>query len=260
MDNLNRYPFEGISPLSILYNPSIVGRRHMRSRHSHALILKLRGATNYSAGGHNWLLSAGQVLFVEKGSSYYIEEITPGYSYVVNFDCPGQFPSPLFLLPLSADYDLSATAEGMYNAWQKENIYHTLALLYTLIAKATAAMEKSYTSSREKQLLAPVMAYLKEHLTDPELRVEDLSRLADISDAYLRRIFKKQYGISPSGYVTRERIRLAKDFLLRIDNIRITEVAEKVGYHDPLYFSRLFKKQTGLSPTEYCTLHQNTLF
>lgn len=260
MDNLDRYPFMGLTLLSILYNPSIVGRRHMRSRHSHALILKLRGATKYSAGDQHWLLSAGQVLFVKKGSSYYIEEISPGYSYVVNFDGPGQFPNAVSLLPLPADYDLSASAERMYNAWQKENVYHTLALLYTLITKTTAAMEKNYTSSREKQLLDPVMAYLKEHLTDPELKLEELPRLAGISDTYLRRIFKKQYGVSPSGYVTRERVRLAKDFLLRIDNIRITEVAEKVGYHDPLYFSRLFKKQTGLSPTEYCTIHQNTLF
>lgn len=260
MDNLNRSPFLGIIPGSMLYSPSIIGKRHMRERTSHALILKLQGTTEYRTESKQYLLSPGQILFVEKGSSYFIREVTSGYSLVVNFDCPGKFDSPVSQLPLPPDYDLASLAERLHNAWQKENIYEVLGILYHLFHKSASATKKGYTSSREKQLLDPVMAYLKEHLTDPELSVDVLPRLAGVSEAYLRRIFKKQYGISPASYVIRERVRLAKDFLLRIDGIRIGEVAEKVGYHDPLYFSRLFKKQTGLSPTEYCRSHMEILF
>jgi len=103
------------------------------------------------------------------------------------------------------------------------------------------------------------MAYLLAHLTEPDLELSRLSRLASVSDAYLRRVFKKQYGIGPAGYVIRERIRLAKS-LLESGGGRVSQVAVQVGYRDPLYFSRLFKKQTGLSPTEYIRRHREDLF
>lgn len=260
MDDMNKHPFQGLIPISILRSPSIVGKRQMRGRHSHAIIIKLQGTTEYSAGKQQWLLSPGQILFVAKGSHYSIREVTPGYSYVVNFDCPGAFDTPVFKLPLPPDYDPAPIAERMYNAWQKESLYSVLSILYGLLHRSETALVRGYTSSREKQLLEPVMAYLKEHLTDPNLALEELPRLAGVSDAYLRRVFKKQYGIAPAAYVIRERIRLAKDFLLRIDGIRVAEVAEKVGYSDPLYFSRLFKKQTGLSPTQYCKANIDSLF
>lgn len=260
MDNLNKHPFQGLIPSSILRSPSIVGKRQMCGRHSHAIIIKLQGTTEYRTETQQWLLSPGQILFVEKGSHYFIREVIPGYSYVVNFECSGKFHAPVFQLPLPPDYDLESTAERMYNAWQKENLYSVLSTLYGLLHKSENALMRGYTSPREKQMLEPVMAYLKDHLTDSDLALEALPRLAGVSDAYLRRIFKKQYGIAPAGYVIRERIRLAKDLLLRIDGIRIAEIAEKVGYNDPLYFSRLFKKQTGLSPSQYSKANINNLF
>lgn len=260
MDNLDKQQFLGLIPSSMLYSPSIVGKRHMRSRPSHALIIKLQGTTEYTTENRQWLLSPGQILFVEKGSSYFIRQITTGYSFVINFDAPEKFTAPVFQLPLPPEYDLASLAEQLHNAWQKGNVYHTLGILYGLFHKSATFTENAYTSSREKQQLTPVMAYLKEHLTDPDLTLEKLPRLAGVSDAYLRRIFKKQYGIAPAGYVIRERIRLAKDFLLRIDGIHIAEVAEQVGYRDALYFSRLFKKHTGLSPSEYAKSYVNTLF
>ena len=260
MDNLDTSPFLGIIPTSMLYSPSIIGMRHMGSRPSHAVIIKLEGTTEYSTANQQWLLSAGQILFVEMGSSYFIREITPGHSLVVNFHCPGKFPASVFALPLPLDYDVVSLAERLHNAWQKDHAYSAMSILYGLFQKAASVQKNSYISPREKKLLDPVMAYLKEHLTDPDLSLDILPGLAGVSDAYLRRIFKKQYGIAPASYVIRERIRLAKDFLLRIDGIRIAEVAAKVGYHDPLYFSRLFRKQTGLSPSEYCKMHIDSLF
>lgn len=260
MDNPNTHPFQGLIPSSILRSPSIVGRRQMRGRSSHAIIIKLQGTTEYSTENRQWLLSPGQILFVEKGSHYSIREVTPGCSYLINFDCPGKFDSPVFMLPLPPDYDPVPTAERMYSAWQKENLYNVLGILYGLLHRSETASVRGYTSSREKLLLEPVMAYLKDHLTDPDLNLEKLPQLAGVSDAYLRRIFKKQYGIAPAGYVIRERIRLAKDFLLRIDGIRIAEVSAKVGYSDPLYFSRLFKKHTGLSPTQYSKAYLDAMF
>ena len=60
--------------------------------------------------------------------------------------------------------------------------------------------------------------------------------------------------------MTGQRIRLAKQMLANSHTERIAEIALKVGYKDSLYFSRLFKKQTGITPTEYAEMYQQELF
>ena len=257
MDRFEKQPFQGIVPGSILPDRSIVGKREMKARRSHGFIIKLRGVTEYRNTQGCWLLEAGQILFVEKGSSYFIREVDPGYSYVVNFECDSKFPSSIYRLPFPVGFDISPLAEKMYRCWQKEDSYGALAALYGLLSKTVTA---SYASGREKQLLEPVVSYLSANLTDPELSLDALPALAGVSDAYLRRIFKKQYGIGPAGFVIRKRIALARQLLVSGERYNVADVATMTGFKDPLYFSRCFKKQLGLSPTAYCKAYAEDLF
>ena len=69
---------------------------------------------------------------------------------------------------------------------------------------------------------------------------------------YLYSLFKKEFGISPQEYILELRIEKAK-LLLRDTSrdISVAETAFEVGYSDPLYFSRIFHRKTGFSPTEF---------
>lgn len=253
---MGSFPFQGIILRSVLRDMSIVGRRQMLSRRFHGFIIKLRGVTEYCMGSACWLLEPGQILFVPKGSSYFIREVEPGYSYVVNFDCPSA--PAMARLPLPKGMDITQSAEKLFNSWQRENPYATLCCLYQLLEKVCT--EQPYSSPREKRLLEPVLQYLRQHLTDPELDVSELASLAGVSQVYLRRVFKKQLGFSPSSFVIRERLRRAEHLLLSDRSLSVTQVAAQVGYRDPLYFSRLFKKQLGSSPAQYRQAHQDELF
>ena len=253
------YPIQGIVPISILKDLSKVGRRQMDCRRSHGFIIKLQGTTEYCCGDDSWLLSAGQVLYVSQGASYFIREVEPGYSYVVNFICTEHPQVPIEKLQFPRGFDITPQAEKLYNSWQKRNgAYGALSQLYALLAKSVS-LQESYTSTCEKRRLTPVLEYLQAHLSDPELPVGQLSTMAGVSDVYLRRLFQKQFDMAPAAFVTRERMTLAKG-LLENETLSIAEVALQSGYRDPLYFSRLFKKQTGLSPSEYRKQHMDTLF
>ena len=250
--------FQGIMPHSILKDLSKVGRRQMDCRRSHGFILKLQGSTEYCCGKDTWLLSAGQVLYVSQGASYFIREVEPGYSIVINFSCVEHPEEALQKLRFPQGFDMKPLAEKIYNSWQKEGSYSALANLYTLLSKIVSHQEE-YISTREKQLLEPVLAYLQENLQDPEFPVGKLQALAGVSEVYLRRMFKKQFGVAPAAYLIRERMKLAKS-LLENEEMSVSQVALESGYRDALYFSRLFKKQTGLSPTEYRKQHMDALF
>ena len=68
--------------------------------------------------------------------------------------------------------------------------------------------------------------------------------------SYLHRIFKAATGASPQEYLLDLRIRKACDLLQRTD-LSVSIISRSVGYEDTLYFSRLFKKKKGVSPTGY---------
>ena len=71
-----------------------------------------------------------------------------------------------------------------------------------------------------------------------------------INRSYLYTVFKDKSGISPKEYLTRFRVRQAKS-LLKETALPVSAVAASVGYEDNLYFSKVFRRVSGISPTEY---------
>jgi len=89
--------------------------------------------------------------------------------------------------------------------------------------------------------------------TDPEFKVvETIERLGYNAD-YMRRLFKQETGITPTDFLTEKRIENAKKLLStsRTPEIAISEVAYLSGFYDSNYFTRVFKKVTGVLPTQY---------
>lgn len=253
--------FQGMVIQSVFKDRSVGGSRAMNGRLFHGFLIKLQGETEYFDGEKTLLLSPGDVLFVPQNASYAIREVTPGYSCVVNFDsCPGW--EKLQKLPIPAEVDVEAFAEKLYRSWQKEGgAYGALAQVYSFLDKVVSATRaKEYLSSSERHFLLPVMAYLEENLADPGLQVESLAKKAGISQVYLRRLFKKKYGMSPASYITRERMREAKRLLENGKEMTVQSVALQVGYRDALYFSRTFRKHFGVSPSEYYRQYIHNIF
>lgn len=83
-----------------------------------------------------------------------------------------------------------------------------------------------------------------------EISIEEYAKNQHMSVCWFIRCFKRYMGMTPLQYVTSIRITKAKD-LLKNTAFTIQEVGRLVGYENPLYFSRIFKKQTGHSPSEY---------
>ena len=86
------------------------------------------------------------------------------------------------------------------------------------------------------------------------ISVDDISRTIGIHRSHLASIFKKQMGISPQEYLLRCRM-TESCRLLRETNLPIQNVAARVGYDNPLTFSKMFKKTKGMSPREYRNAH-----
>ncbi len=97
--------------------------------------------------------------------------------------------------------------------------------------------------------LGATLSYIRENCTRP-LTLADLARKAAMSPATLNRVFMKSVKMSPVNYVIFQRVALAKGLLADSDT-EIYAIAAETGFGDSNYFSRVFKKHTGMTPRDY---------
>lgn len=91
--------------------------------------------------------------------------------------------------------------------------------------------------------------YFHENYNQP-ISIEEYASLHHMSVSWFIRNFKEYTGTTPVQYLLSLRISNAQT-LLETTNYNITEIGEIIGYDNPLYFSRIFKKQSGMSPSEF---------
>lgn len=101
----------------------------------------------------------------------------------------------------------------------------------------------------ENQLVVRAQEYIQKNF-QKDLSLDDVSRQMDLSPYYFSKLFKEETGSNFVEYVTNLRIAQAKE-LLEKEEYSMKEICVQVGYSDPNYFSRIFKKNVGVTPTEY---------
>lgn len=132
---------------------------------------------------------------------------------------------------------------------RKQSLQDIRVWITDLYAKVVqGGYNRKQTSS--KLLLDQARGYIELHYADPKLSIENIVSYLHIDASYLRLVFRKELGMSPTEYVTHYRIGMAKT-LIGEGNEKLSSIAEKVGYQDAYYFSKCFRKICGYSPKEY---------
>lgn len=106
-----------------------------------------------------------------------------------------------------------------------------------------------FNTIKHQNVIFKTTAYIKEHLTE-KLSLDQAAEQVYLSKSYFCRIIKDELGCTFTEYVNRLRIERSKA-LLRSTGMPIAEIACAVGFDDQSYFTRIFKKQTGVAPGKY---------
>ncbi len=111
-------------------------------------------------------------------------------------------------------------------------------------------MRNEAAGSKYRDVVTRVKSYIDEHYAEDELSLIEIARFVNFSPNHLSTIFAQETGQTFIKYLTDYRINLAKN-LLRCTGHKSSEISLMVGYKDPHYFSFLFKKTQGMTPTQY---------
>jgi len=140
------------------------------------------------------------------------------------------------------------------DAWQKADgvrdltiTSRMLMILHDLLVRPTKKSADVDATVRAR--MQRVEAYIDEHLRHP-LGPDDLATIAGLSRSQFNRQFRQWSGMSAMRFVKRARIIRART-LLEDDRLAIKEVAAMAGFHDAYQFSKAFRQEDGLSPSEY---------
>lgn len=99
------------------------------------------------------------------------------------------------------------------------------------------------------QIREDIAAYIREHYTE-ELSMQDVARAMNYSDAYFCKLFKQCFKVNFSAWLNEFRVEKAKE-QLTATRLSVREVSLACGYADANYFARVFKRVTGMTPSEY---------
>lgn len=144
----------------------------------------------------------------------------------------------------------SAKCQQICSAFRSTHVLHRwraqIDAIELLFEVATA---KEKCTLQQEDGLVRARNYIADHPQQAHT-LEQLSQIAGLSAKHFSDVFKKTYGQSPHEYMTEIRLTQAKQLMLR-SGYKLKDIAHEVGYRDEFYFSRVFKKETGVSPSTY---------
>ncbi len=158
-----------------------------------------------------------------------------------------------------ADIGLSSGLDGGWLSREREAAIDRIAKQRSMPKAVAAAKEYteqvlaelgSMSDSNSKRLAMRAVDYIEKHYADPALGLNDVCGYLGVSTSHFSTLFKEATGETFMDLLVRTRMQKARE-LLEHTALKNYEIAERVGYSDPHYFSIVFKKMTGRTPTEY---------
>ena len=230
----------------------------------------IRGNLNLFVNGKSVLLKKEQCFLLrpDMDIGYKTDEHTPASYYWVSVS--GQNCKELFSQMGFGDGTCHLTVPKQYRRAMRQAFYANFDVSEGLkeiinsvfIANFIKIYQLLYLSAREGKAPAPeigvkqkayiekTLEYIDRHYAEPELTIREIAQSMFLHENYLSHMFRSSMGLPFREFLTQKRIEKSSS-LMEEGMTSVSRVAREVGFSDPLYFSKVFKRYNGISPSEH---------
>lgn len=250
---------------TLLYHEKELGFRFKGEQHDCWELTYVDKGSLYNVVGETqeYLLRQGELMLFAPGQRHrqYADEHVSVCYMTVTFDMQLGETELLSDTVFQSDYEIKRLLEKIMQEKETQRIYsYDLILCYLkeiLIRLLRAQrlehiIHKTDTEIKhtiESDIIVDVMQYVKKHL-DKKLTVSEIAKMIPVSSSYLSTLFRKNTGKHLVEYISAEKMKRAKEYI-REGKYTFTQISEMLGFNSIHYFSKLFKKQVGITPSEY---------
>lgn len=228
----------------------------------HVLVLVTDGKVKYTINGQEIIAERGDFLYIPQ-ATLRSGDTLPGI--------PHQKYTVLITLEPGSRLGIPFLDQGQFIRFRLSNLHHMqhrfrklfeemrggrsfrsligLGLTQELIGQLARELEKPEVAPAKMNYAQLVEQYLLDHYREP-IGIEQLGKLINRSPNYTTALFKEVFGQSPIRYMHQLRLLEACRLLLHSD-MTVADIAQYLGYYDPSYFFRMFKKHVGMSPSDF---------
>ena len=218
-----------------------------RDRKNHFIGIKLDGSALHEFGYKKFVLLRSSVYYFNQRDGYDVTVYEPGASYSVHFTTYEEVEDESFSFVISNPTEFISLLKKADAAKRSGNEHLLLSYTYRLLSELAKYRGREYAPSDAR--VAAFKEYIDSHYADSDALGCAIA-LTGLTARRLGELLRSSEGITPNRYLTLRRIERAVE-LLSVEGISVTEVAVLSGFSDVYYFSKVFKAETGISPSRY---------
>lgn len=227
------------------------------ARPYHALAFRLSGRASFSHGNLNSSTNTGDLFYMPANCSYEATYQEKNEILVIHFE--SDLISKMENYKLNNPHIVSVLFHRLYDVWNKktEGYYYRALSIMCEILENISVQQTQIFQNKTIKAFENAIDYMENNFTSDEFSINKTIEKAHMSSTYFRKLFCAKFNMTPIRYLLTKRL-IHAEKLLSTGKYSIKEVAEMSGFSDVKYFSRVVKKEYGVSPSKlYCHITKN---
>lgn len=217
-------------------------------------LIMLEGTACFQLSAEKSILAqAGDIIWLPKGSTFFVEWRRSARWHVVHFDFSASFNPFLnrITYPQKLNYqNVFDLLKDFQDLTIEKNSLLILSIFYRIFAHLYPLIER--TKNPQQKIIQPALTYLETHYKE-KVYIQDLASICLLSRSKFQSLFKQITNMSPIAYKNLLWIQALQQTLVLEPNKSLDELAFEYSFESTVYMCRLFKKLVGKTPTEYRT-------
>ena len=237
--------------LVVRYNTDLK-RWRAHDRKDHIMGIKIGGEAIHDFGYQKFNIVDRSIYFLNMRDDYDVEVLEPGEAFSVHFTTDEEIDTDSFCIPIEYPDEILSLlkkAEAARRSSSDDDL-SLMTAVYALSAEISRIRKKAYSHTDTR--IQRAKRYMDEHFRDSDCLARATAECG-ISSRRFNDLFRAAYDTTPNRYLIARTVEYAKQILLT-DGITVCEAARLCGFSDVYYFSKLFKKETGISPSRWAKM------